>query len=166
MDLLRRVIDPKDAMTVNGACVAMGWRKPTLTVVNTPDGLAAAAARFLGCVSCAAWRWRLVAQIVAMASRARAYIARNSSCGCAKQKSRPPHQPLARARAAIALFLVHGMEPSATVARRVAKMATLLRVSPPSAFSAPPGALAGQHSNQLRNPRLDGCMCSLFSSST
>jgi len=28
-DLLRRVVDPNDAMTVNGACVAMGWRKPT-----------------------------------------------------------------------------------------------------------------------------------------
>ncbi len=28
-DLLRRVINPDDAMTVNGACVAMGWRKPT-----------------------------------------------------------------------------------------------------------------------------------------
>ncbi len=41
-DLLRRVTDPNDAMTVNGACVAMGWRKPMLTVVNTPDGLAAA----------------------------------------------------------------------------------------------------------------------------
>lgn len=27
-DLLRRVINPDDAMTVNGACVAMGWRKP------------------------------------------------------------------------------------------------------------------------------------------
>jgi hypothetical protein len=47
-DLLRRVIDPHDTMTVNGACVAMGWRKPTLTVVNTPDGLAAAAARVMG----------------------------------------------------------------------------------------------------------------------
>jgi len=35
------VINPDDAMTVNGACVAMGWRKPMLTVVNTPDGLAA-----------------------------------------------------------------------------------------------------------------------------
>ncbi len=28
-DLLRRVVNPDDAMTVNGACVAMGWRKPT-----------------------------------------------------------------------------------------------------------------------------------------
>jgi len=28
--------------------VAMGWRKPMLTVVNTPDGLAAAAARVIG----------------------------------------------------------------------------------------------------------------------
>ncbi len=46
-DLLRRVIDPDDAMTVNGACVAMGWRKPTLTVVNTPDGLVAASARVM-----------------------------------------------------------------------------------------------------------------------
>jgi len=27
-DLLRRVVNPDDAMTVNGACVAMGWRKP------------------------------------------------------------------------------------------------------------------------------------------
>ncbi len=47
-DLLRRVVNPDDAMTVNGACVAMGWRKPMLTVVNTPDGLAAAAARVIG----------------------------------------------------------------------------------------------------------------------
>ncbi len=46
-DLLRRVIDPDDAMTVNGACVAMGWRKSTLTVVNTPDGLVAASARVM-----------------------------------------------------------------------------------------------------------------------
>ena len=44
-DLLRRVIDPNDAMTVNGACVAMGWRKPTVTVIDTPDGMADAVRR-------------------------------------------------------------------------------------------------------------------------
>ncbi len=32
---LRRVLDPKDKLTVNGACVALGWRKPTLTVTDT-----------------------------------------------------------------------------------------------------------------------------------
>lgn len=30
--LLRRVVNPNDNMSVNGACVQMGWRKPTRTI--------------------------------------------------------------------------------------------------------------------------------------
>ena len=61
-DLLRRVVDPADAMTVNRACVAMGWRKPTLTVVNTPDGLAAAAARVMGPLETVRRAWARASQ--------------------------------------------------------------------------------------------------------
>lgn len=44
-ELLRRVLDKDDSLSVNAACILMGWRKPTLTVVDNTDALAAAAAR-------------------------------------------------------------------------------------------------------------------------
>lgn len=57
-DLLRRVVNPNDAMTVNGACVAMGWRKPTVTVVDTPDGMADAAVRRIGPLDLLRQAWK------------------------------------------------------------------------------------------------------------
>jgi len=57
-DLLRRVVNPDDAMTVNGACVAMGWRKPTVTVVDTPDGIADAAVRRIGPLDLVRQAWK------------------------------------------------------------------------------------------------------------
>jgi hypothetical protein len=38
-EMLRRVLDQTDATTVHAACVVMGWRKQTLTVVATLDGI-------------------------------------------------------------------------------------------------------------------------------
>jgi hypothetical protein len=58
VDLLRRVLDPNDAMTVNGACVAMGWRKHTKTVVDTPDGLSDAVVRSIGPLDTVKQAWR------------------------------------------------------------------------------------------------------------
>ncbi len=57
-DFLRRVVNPADAMTVNGACVAMGWRKPTVTVVDTPDGIADAAVRRIGPLDLVRQAWK------------------------------------------------------------------------------------------------------------
>ena len=37
-EMLRRVLDKNDPLTVNGACVRLGWRKPVKTIVNTDDG--------------------------------------------------------------------------------------------------------------------------------
>ncbi len=61
-DLLHRVIDTNDAMSVNGACVAMGWRKATITVVNTPDGLADAAARVMNSLDTVRRAWTHASQ--------------------------------------------------------------------------------------------------------
>ena len=52
------MVNPDDAMTVNGACVAMGWRKPTVTVVDTPDGMADAAVRRIGPLDLVRQAWK------------------------------------------------------------------------------------------------------------
>jgi hypothetical protein len=44
-DMLRRVLDPNDPMTVNGAAVIMGWRKPMISVVNTIESITDAAVK-------------------------------------------------------------------------------------------------------------------------
>jgi ABC-type cobalamin/Fe3+-siderophores transport system ATPase subunit len=37
MELLQRVIDPDDPMTINGACVKMGWRHPKKEAFRASD---------------------------------------------------------------------------------------------------------------------------------
>jgi Arc/MetJ family transcription regulator len=49
-------------MTVNGACVAMGWRKPTRTVVDTDDGLSDAVVRRLGPIDTVRQVWKRASQ--------------------------------------------------------------------------------------------------------
>ena len=57
-DMLRRVLDPNDPMTVNGACVHMGWRQPTKTVVDTDDGMSDAVVRRLGPIDTVRQAWK------------------------------------------------------------------------------------------------------------
>lgn len=58
MDLLQRVIDPDDKMSINGACVKMGWRKPVRTVVDTDDGMSDAVVRRMGPIDTIKQAWK------------------------------------------------------------------------------------------------------------
>jgi hypothetical protein len=60
--LLHRVVDPNDDMTVNGACIEMGWRKPTKTVVDTDDGMADAIVQRLGSIDTIRQAWKRASQ--------------------------------------------------------------------------------------------------------
>jgi hypothetical protein len=57
-EMLRRVLDPSDGMTVHGACVELGWRKPTKTIVDTPDGLSDAVVRRIGPLDTVKQAWK------------------------------------------------------------------------------------------------------------
>lgn len=68
-DLLSRVLSVDDPMTVHAACVGMGWRKHTLTVVDTPEDLGKAHIRKTGPLGVVQFAWE------AASARERAEIA-------------------------------------------------------------------------------------------
>lgn len=57
-DLLAKVQDPADKTTIHGACVQMGWRRPTKTIHDTPDALADATLRKIGPLDTVKRAWR------------------------------------------------------------------------------------------------------------
>lgn len=57
-DLLRRVVNPDDPMTVHAACVVMGWRKHTLTVVDTKEAVSRAAVTKSGVLGLVQYVWQ------------------------------------------------------------------------------------------------------------
>jgi hypothetical protein len=56
--MLRRVLDKEDPLTINGACVQLGWRKPVKTVVDTDDGMSDAVVRRLGPLDTVRQAWK------------------------------------------------------------------------------------------------------------
>ena len=57
-EALRRVLDPRDDLTVNAACIALGWRKPTRTIVDTDEGLSDAIVRKIGPLDTMRQAWK------------------------------------------------------------------------------------------------------------
>jgi hypothetical protein len=57
-EMLRRVLDKEDPLTVNAACVQLGWRKPVKTVVDTDDGMSDAVVRRLGPLDTVRQAWK------------------------------------------------------------------------------------------------------------
>lgn len=55
-DLLRQVLE--HSMTIHAACVAMGWRKPTITLVDTPERVSRAAVTKSGALGLVQYVWQ------------------------------------------------------------------------------------------------------------